>query len=92
VLRQRFIDLTIPQARAVGLTLPDPDLTYNEATKHWEIGPIDWSEFYAVISGNGPCNHERLAARRSAHEKGEWVRKAASAYAAKHAPAESRAS
>jgi ring-1,2-phenylacetyl-CoA epoxidase subunit PaaA len=87
-LRQRFVDLTVPQARAVGLTLPDPDLRYNEETGHWEIGPIDWDEFHQVISGNGPCNRERLAARRKAHEEGAWVREAAEAYAAKHAAAE----
>jgi len=83
-LRQRFVNLTVPQAMAVGLTLPDPDLTYNEATKDWEFGAIDWAEFYEVITGNGPCNRERLDARRAAHENGRWVRDAASAYADKH--------
>ncbi|HVA57011.1 MAG TPA: 1,2-phenylacetyl-CoA epoxidase subunit PaaA [Gemmatimonadaceae bacterium] len=83
-LRQRFVNLTVPQAQAVDLTLPDPDLRYNEATKDWEIGEIDWAEFYEVIKGNGPCNRERLEARRSAHENGRWVREAAAAYAAKH--------
>ena len=82
-LRQRFVDLTVPQAKAVSLSLPDPDLRYDEASGHWQIGPIDWAEFYAVISGNGPCNRERLAARRRAHEEGEWVRRAATAHAAK---------
>jgi ring-1,2-phenylacetyl-CoA epoxidase subunit PaaA len=86
-LRQRFVSLTVPQAQAVSLTLPDPDLKYNEETKNWEFGAIDWAEFQQVIKGNGPCNHERLAARRKAHEDGEWVRVAASAYAAKHAQA-----
>jgi ring-1,2-phenylacetyl-CoA epoxidase subunit PaaA len=85
-LRQRFVNLTVPQAQAVNLTLPDPDLEYNEETKNWEFGPIDWNEFRQVIGGNGPCNRERLAARRKAHEEGEWVRVAASAYAAKRAP------
>ncbi|HVB31953.1 MAG TPA: 1,2-phenylacetyl-CoA epoxidase subunit PaaA [Gemmatimonadaceae bacterium] len=83
-LRQRFVNLTVPQAQAVHLTLPDPDLTYNEATKDWEFGEIDWTEFYEVIKGNGPCNRERLEARRAAHENGRWVRDAASAHALKH--------
>jgi ring-1,2-phenylacetyl-CoA epoxidase subunit PaaA len=84
-LRQRFINLTIPQAKAVGLTVPDPDLRYNEETENWEIGPIDWEEFWRVVKGDGPCNRERLAARRKAHEEGEWVRAAATAFADKHA-------
>jgi ring-1,2-phenylacetyl-CoA epoxidase subunit PaaA len=84
-LRQRFVNLTVPQAQAVNLTLPDPDLRYNDETKNWEFGAIDWDEFQQVIKGNGPCNRERLAARRKAHEDGGWVREAASAYAAKHA-------
>ena len=83
-LRQRFVNLTVPQAIAVDLTLPDPDLRYNEETKDWEFGEIDWTEFYEVIKGNGPCNRERLEARRAAHESGRWVRDAAAAYAAKH--------
>ena len=82
-LRQRFINLTVPQAIAVGLTLPDPDLTYNAETENWEFGAIDWTEFNEVIRGNGPCNRERLEARRAAHDEGAWVREAASAYAAK---------
>jgi ring-1,2-phenylacetyl-CoA epoxidase subunit PaaA len=81
-LRQRFVNLTVPQAQAVDLTLPDPGLEYNEETKNWEFGPIDWDEFQQVIKGNGPCNRERLAARRKAHDDGAWVRAAASAYAA----------
>ena len=84
-LRQRFIDITVPQAQAVGLTLPDSDLKYNEATQHWEIGPIDWDEFWQVVKGNGPCNRERIAARRAAHEEGRWVREAAEAHATKQA-------
>jgi ring-1,2-phenylacetyl-CoA epoxidase subunit PaaA len=59
-------------------------LKYNDETRHWEIGPINWDEFKAVISGNGPCNHERLQARIKAEEKGRWVRQAAEAYARKH--------
>ena len=82
-LRQRFVNLTVPQAIAIGLTLPDPDLRYNEETKNWEFGEIDWTEFYEVVKGNGPCNRERLDARRQAHDEGAWVRAAATAYAAK---------
>lgn len=82
-LRQRFVNLTIPQGQAIGLTFPDPDLRYNAETGNWEFGPIDWDEFYAVISGNGPCNRERLEARRAAHANGAWVRAAAEAHAAR---------
>ena len=82
-LRQRFVNLTVPQAQAIGVTLPDPDLKYNDETKNWEFGEIDWAEFKQVISGNGPCNKERLAARNKAHDEGAWVRAAAAAYAAK---------
>ena len=84
-LRQRFVNLTVPQAQAVLLTLPDPDLTFNSATENWEIGAIDWDEFFRVVKGEGPCNRERLEARRAAHENGRWVREAAAAYAEKHA-------
>jgi len=83
-LRQRFVDLTVPQAEAVGLTLPDPKLRLNPDTQHYEFGEIDWDEFWQVVKGNGPCNRERLQARRDAHENGRWVREAAEAYAAKH--------
>jgi ring-1,2-phenylacetyl-CoA epoxidase subunit PaaA len=86
-LRQRFVDLTVPQARAINVSLPDPDLTYNAETEHWDFGAIDWDEFYQVIKGNGPCNRERLAARRSAHDDGAWVRDAAAAYARKRSAA-----
>ncbi len=82
-LRQRFVNLTVPQARAVGLTLPDPELKYNAETGNWDFGEIDWEEFWNVVRGNGPCNRERLRARQKAHAEGEWVRKAAAAYAAK---------
>lgn len=82
-VRQRFIDRTVPQAHAAGLTIPDPDLKYNEETEHWEIGPIDWDEFYQVIKGNGPCNAKRMKARRDAEENGAWVREADAAYAKK---------
>jgi ring-1,2-phenylacetyl-CoA epoxidase subunit PaaA len=82
-LRQRFVDLSVPQAIAIGITLPDPDLRYNEETEHWEFGEIDWDEFWAVVKGHGPCNRERLEARRKAHAEGAWVRAAAEAYAKK---------
>ena len=82
-LRQRFVNLTVPQAIALGITLPDPDLRFNETTGDWDIGEIDWSEFHAVLKGNGPCNHERMAARRKAHDDGAWVRAAATAHAQK---------
>jgi len=75
----------VPQARAVDLTLPDPDLAFDEETKDWQFGAIDWSEFWAVVKGDGPCNRERLTARRKAHAEGAWVRDAAAAYARKHA-------
>lgn len=84
-LRQRFINLTVPQAAAINLTLPDPDLRYNEESENWEFGEIDWAEFKQVISGNGPCNAERLAARNAAHDEGAWVRDAADAFARKRA-------
>jgi ring-1,2-phenylacetyl-CoA epoxidase subunit PaaA len=84
-LRQKFIDVTVPQAQFLELTIPDPALRWDEDTQHYTIGPIDWSEFHAVLKGNGPCNRERLEARRAAHEAGAWVRAAASAHAAKQA-------
>src|SRR5690242_16683919 len=82
-LRQRFVNLTVAQAKAIDLTLPDPALEYDEATQNWNFGPIDWDEFWRVVRGNGPCNRERLEARRKAHDDGEWVRVAAATYAAK---------
>jgi ring-1,2-phenylacetyl-CoA epoxidase subunit PaaA len=63
--------------------VPDPDLRFDEATQHYQIGPIDWSEFQRVVKGHGPCNRERLEMRRRAHEEGRWVREAASVYASK---------
>jgi len=84
-LRQRFINLTVAQAKAIDLTIPDPALAYDEATGNWAMGPIDWDEFWRVVKGNGPCNRERLEARRRAHDDGEWVRSAAAAYAVKRA-------
>jgi ring-1,2-phenylacetyl-CoA epoxidase subunit PaaA len=83
-LRQKFIDMCVPQAEALGLTLPDPDLRWNAERGHYDFGEIDWDEFFEVVKGNGPCNRERLAHRRDAYEEGEWVREAARAYAAKH--------
>jgi ring-1,2-phenylacetyl-CoA epoxidase subunit PaaA len=83
-LRQRFIDNTVPQAEFLGLSIPDPKIRWNEDTGHYESGEIDWTEFFEVIKGNGPCNRERLEARRKAHADGAWVREAALAYAAKH--------
>ncbi len=82
-LRQSFVDRTVVEAQAINVTLPDPDLTYNEETKHWEFGDINWDEFWNVIKGNGPCNDERMKARRMAHDDGQWVREAAKAHAAK---------
>jgi ring-1,2-phenylacetyl-CoA epoxidase subunit PaaA len=82
-LRQKFVDFTVPQAGFLGLTLPDPLLRWNEAAGRHDFGPIDWGEFNRVLKGNGPCNAERLAARRTAHAEGAWVREAAMAYADK---------
>ncbi len=82
-LRQQFIDATVPQAHFLGLTIPDAQLKFNEASKHYEIGAIDWDEFWRVVGGDGPCNRERLATRVEAYEKGAWVREAANAYAEK---------
>jgi ring-1,2-phenylacetyl-CoA epoxidase subunit PaaA len=82
-LRQKFVDFTVPQAQFLGLAPPDPLLRWNEALQRHEFGPIDWNEFERVLKGYGPCNAERLAARRSAHAEGAWVREAASAHAEK---------
>jgi ring-1,2-phenylacetyl-CoA epoxidase subunit PaaA len=86
-LRQYFIDMTVPQAEVLGLTIPDPDLKWNEERGHYDFGEIDWEEFWQVVKGNGPCNEERLNARRDAWEQGAWVREAATAYAEKQAEA-----
>ncbi|MEE4545297.1 1,2-phenylacetyl-CoA epoxidase subunit PaaA [Streptomyces sp. V4-01] len=83
-LRQRFVDICVPQAEVLGLTLPDPDLRWNESRGAHDYGPIDWTEFQEVLRGNGPCNEQRLERRKAAHERGAWVREAATAYAAKH--------
>jgi ring-1,2-phenylacetyl-CoA epoxidase subunit PaaA len=82
-LRQRFVDMTVPQAEALGLTLPDPDLRWNEERGHYDFGEIDFTELFEVIKGNGPCNKQRLSHRVRAHEEGAWVREAAAAYAEK---------
>lgn len=84
-LRQQFVDVTVPQAALIGLTVPDKDLKFNEETGHYEFGEIDWAEFWEVVKGNGPCNKERVDARRKAKENGMWVREAANAFAAKRA-------
>ncbi len=82
-LRQKFIDVCAEQVKVLGFTLPDKDLKWNEARKHYDFGEINWDEFWQVIQGNGPCNKERLDARKKAWADGEWVRDAATAYAAK---------
>ncbi len=84
-LRQKFVDFTVPQARFLGLSVPDPALRWDEAAKRHEFGAIDWREFNDVLKGHGPCNRERLAERRAAHDAGRWVREAAVAHAAKRA-------
>jgi ring-1,2-phenylacetyl-CoA epoxidase subunit PaaA len=84
-LRQKFVDQTVPQADALGLTIPDPDLAFDPAIGHYVFGTPDWSEFFDVVRGNGPCNRDRLRARRDAHENGAWVREAALAHAEKAA-------
>ncbi len=82
-LRQEFIDKTVPQAEYLGLTIPDPDLKWNEARGSYDFGAINWDEFYNVIKGNGPMNRNRIRDRKQAKDNGAWVREAASAYAAK---------
>jgi ring-1,2-phenylacetyl-CoA epoxidase subunit PaaA len=84
-LRQRFVDMTVPQAEVLGLTLPDPELRWNAERKHYDFGPIDWEGFKEVLAGNGPCNRQRIEHRRRVHAEGGWVRDAATAYADKHA-------
>lgn len=82
-LRQQFVDITVPQAEMIGLTVPDKDLKWNVETGHYEFGEINWDEFWQVVNGNGPCNKDRIDTRRKAKEEGMWVREAANAYAAK---------
>lgn len=84
-LRNRFVGMLVEQVKVLGLTLPDDEVRFNEDTKKWEHGPLDWEEFKEVLAGRGPCNAQRLERRRSAHEDGAWVREAATAYAEKQA-------
>jgi ring-1,2-phenylacetyl-CoA epoxidase subunit PaaA len=84
-LRQRFVDMSVPQAEILGIQLPDPKLAWNESRGHYDFGEIDWEEFWRVVGGDGPCNRERLEARVKAHEAGAWVREAAMAHAEKKA-------
>jgi ring-1,2-phenylacetyl-CoA epoxidase subunit PaaA len=90
-LRQHFVDVTVPQAEFLGLEVPDPALRWNEASQHYEFGAIDWTEFNSVLKGNGPCNRERLDARRRAWDEGQWVREAAVAHAEKQKQRAARA-
>ncbi len=83
-LRNTFVNQIVPELHAMGLSVPDPELRYDKGTGEWVHGPIDWDEFWRVIRGDGPCNHERMTARRQAHENGAWVREALQAYAQKH--------
>lgn len=82
-LRQRFIDKTVQQAEVIGLTIPDPELKWNEQRGHYDFGEINWDEFNNVINGNGPCNKQRLEHHKRVHDEGAWVREAANAYAEK---------
>ncbi len=86
-LRQKFVDVTVPQAEFLGLRVPDDDLELDADTGHYRFGEIDWQEFVEVLKGNGPCNRQRLETRRRAHAEGAWVREAARAHAAKRAAA-----
>jgi ring-1,2-phenylacetyl-CoA epoxidase subunit PaaA len=87
-LRQKFVDAAVEQAKILGVTLPDPDLKWNEERQSHDFGAIDWDEFKAVVAGDGPCNRERLRARVDAWEEGAWVREAALAHAKKQAERE----
>jgi ring-1,2-phenylacetyl-CoA epoxidase subunit PaaA len=89
-LRQRFVDMTVPQAQKLGVTLPDAELAWDPDRGHYDFGDIDWGEFKQVLAGNGPCNASRLAHRGAAHDGGAWVREAAAAHAAKQAEREGR--
>ena len=84
-LRQKFVDMIAEQVKILGMTLPDPELKWNEERKHYDFGEINWDEFRNVVKGNGPCNKQRLEARNKAWEEGAWVREAAQAYARKKA-------
>jgi ring-1,2-phenylacetyl-CoA epoxidase subunit PaaA len=87
-LRQKFVDVTVPQAEFLGLRVPDEELVLDEETGHYRFGEIRWQEFYDVLAGNGPCNRQRLESRRRAHEDGAWVREAARVHAEKHSTSE----
>jgi ring-1,2-phenylacetyl-CoA epoxidase subunit PaaA len=91
-LRQKFVNATVPQAQLIGITLPDPNLKFNEATGNWEFGEMPWDEFFNVVKGNGPCNKKRLRDRNKAHDNGAWVREAALAHAEKRAARQKKAS
>ncbi len=91
-LRQKFVNATVPQAHLIGLTLPDKDLKFNEATGNWEFGEMPWEEFFNVVKGNGPCNKKRLRDRNKAHDNGAWVREAALAHAEKRREKQKQAS
>ena len=82
-LRQQFVNMIAEQIKVLGMKLPDEKLKWNEKRKHYDFGEINWDEFWQVVKGNGPCNKQRLTARRKAHEEGQWVRDAATAYAGK---------
>jgi ring-1,2-phenylacetyl-CoA epoxidase subunit PaaA len=84
-LRQRYVDMSVPQAEALGVTFPDPDLKWNAESGHYDFGAVDWDEFKNVLKGNGPCNAQRIAHRRRAQEEGAWVREAAAAHAERKA-------
>src|SRR5690606_12540369 len=84
-LRQKFVDIALPQAEAIGLTAPDPELRWNEEKGGYDFGEVDWEEFHAVVRGEGPVARERMSARRAAWDEGAWVREAAAAHAERHA-------
>jgi ring-1,2-phenylacetyl-CoA epoxidase subunit PaaA len=90
-LRQKFVDATVPQAQVLGVTLPDPQLRWNAQRGHYDFGPIDWSEFWNVVNGHGPCAADRMAARVQAWEDGAWVREAALVHAEKRCAREEKA-
>ncbi|GAB2873369.1 1,2-phenylacetyl-CoA epoxidase subunit PaaA [Hymenobacter ruber] len=87
-LRQKFVDMMVPQAEFLGLTVPDEKVKWNDARQAYDFGEVNWDEFWAVVKGNGLCNRDRLGARVKAHEEGAWVREAAMAHAAKRAERE----
>ncbi|HEY2647624.1 MAG TPA: Phenylacetic acid catabolic protein, partial [Puia sp.] len=82
-LRQKFVDVCVDQVKTLQMQIPDPNIKWNENTGHYDFGEINWEEFYEVLKGNGPCNKERLEARKKAHENGAWVREAAAAHSSK---------